>query len=169
MVNVVAPIIITVIPMSVVTDRFKQGSLEVVAVVLTHTTVTRRFAVVVKSIAKRPEVFAVLTEFTTPRFQCAATVGYFQNGVGLLVVNHATITVKASCAAMVKLFRRCMVLHVVVQKRIGQMFMFAVITRSILVVTESGVVALRVTKAAKKFVVLAEFYPRAVVHYVVVP
>jgi hypothetical protein len=49
------------------------------------------------------------------------------------------------------------------------MFMFAVTTKSILVVTESDVAALRVIKPAKKFVVLAKFHPRAVAHHVVVP
>ena len=106
----------------------------------THTTVTHRFAVVVKPIARGAGPVVVRTEFTTLRCQCAAIADYSQNGVGPPVVIHEIITARATYAATVKLFRMCTVPRAVAQKRTVQTHMFAVTRRSILVEMHVAVV-----------------------------
>ena len=169
MINVVALKITKVTLVSVALDRFDQSIQAAAAVVPMHTTLTRRYVVLVKSIARRADLIVVPTEYITLRYQCVAMVGYSINGVELPAVDHATITARVSYAATVELFPRCTVLHAVAQRLIVQTSMFVVITRFILVEMELDVAEVIVTKQANRFVVLAEFYPRAVVHHVVVP
>lgn len=99
--------------MSVVTERFNQSSLAAVAVDLSHTTVTRMYAVMVKSIARKADLTVVVTKFITLLYLCAAMAEYSINGAGHPAVDHATITVRATYAATVGLFPKCTVLHAV--------------------------------------------------------
>lgn len=166
-INVVAQKITKVFLISVVTERFNTSSLAAVAVDLSHTTLTRRYVVMVKSIAKKADLAVVVTEFITLLYLCAAMDEYSTNGAGHLAVDHATITVRANYAATVGSFPKCTVLHAVPQGRIVQTCRFAVTTRFTLVGTVFHVVEVTAIKQANKYVVLVEFYLRVVALHVV--
>ena len=167
MINVVAQEISKVFLTSAAEERFNQNSLAVVAVDLSHITVTLMCVVMAKFIARKSDLTVVVTEFTTLLCLCVALAEYCISGVDHPVVDHSTTTVGATYAATVELFRKSMVLHAVLQEHIVQMCMFAVTARSILVGKVFRVAEVTAIRQANKYVVLAEFCQRAAVLHVV--
>lgn len=155
-INVVAPQIIEVILMSVVTDGLYQNNQAGGVVDPRHTTVIRKYVVTGKSIGRKLDPAVVLINCTTLRCLCAAMDGYSVNGVDHHAVDHETITVKAIYAATVILFVRFVVCRrVVVQRRIIQ--------------AEPIVAEVVPIKEASTFAVLADYCPRATAPRVAVP